>query len=279
MGNRRTVIAVIAVVLAVLAGTGVYLYTSSADARAKEDVEMVQALVATQNIARGTTGDDALSQGLIEKKDVPRGALPPGQVKNPDSVQGKVASSEISSGQFIVADSFTSGGKGGAFSSGLPKDKQAISVQLDPKQAVAGRIVEGDLVNVIVVGKVRKDPQAPFDAATPDNVAMFAVQNAKVLAVGQAVAADGTTTSTEPDNSGNNSQVATDRSLVTLEVDAADAQRIALATVTNSAGVWLTLGGPGLHGREPPVRGRQRLPDSCPHVQQPVLVAGDDASP
>jgi len=159
-------------------------------------------------------------------------------------VQGKIAGAEIASGQFIVADSFTSAGKGGAFSSGLGKDRQAISVQLDPKQAVAGRIVEGDLVNVIVVGKVRKDPAAPFDANTPDNVAMFAVQNARVLAVGQAVAADGTTTDTA-DDATNTGEVATDRSLVTLEVDAADAQRIALATVTNSAGVWLTLVGPG----------------------------------
>jgi Flp pilus assembly protein CpaB len=257
VGNRRTVIAVIAVVLAVLAGTGVYLYTSSADARAKEDVEMVQAVVATQNIARGTEGDQALSEGLIEKKDVPRSALPPGRVKNPDSVQGKIASGEIASGQFIVKDSFTAAGKGGAFSSGLGKDRQAISVQLDPKQAVAGRIVEGDLVNVIVVGKVRKDPSAPFDAAVPDNLAMFAVQNAKVLAVGQAVAADGTTTATTDTTNGNadTSQVATDRSLVTLEVDAADAQRIALASVTNSAGVWLTLVGPGYTAQDLPFVG------------------------
>jgi Flp pilus assembly protein CpaB len=255
VGNRRTVIAVIAVVLAVLAGTGVYVYTSSADARAKEDVEMVQALVATQNIARGTQGDQALSEGLIEKKDVPRGALPPGRVKNPDSVQGKIASAEIASGQFIVADSFTSAGKGGAFSSGLGKDRQAISVQLDPKQAVAGRIVEGDLVNVIVVGKVRKDPQAPFDPATPDNVSVFAVQNAKVLAVGQAVASDGTTTDTTTSDSANTGEVATDRSLVTLEVDAADAQRIALATVTNGAGVWLTLVGPGYTAQDLPYVG------------------------
>ena len=256
MGNRRTVIAVIAVVLAVLAGTGVYLYTSSADARAKSDVKMVQALVATQTIARGTQGDQALSEGLIEKKDVPRSALPPGRVKNPDSVNGKIASAEIASGQFIVADSFTAAGKGGAFSSGLPKDHQAISVQLDPKQAVAGRIVEGDLVNVIVVAKVRKDPQAPFDAATPDNVSMFAVQNAKVLAVGQVVSNDGTTTdTTNPDNASNTSQAATDRSLVTLEVTAADAQRIALATVTNSAGVWLTLVGPGYTAQNLPYVG------------------------
>ena len=256
VGNRRTVIAVIAVVLAVIAGTGVYLYTSSADARAKSDVEMVQTLVATQNIARGTQGDQALSQGLIEKKDVPRGALPPGRVRNPDSVKGKVAVSEIASGQFIVADSFSTAGKGGAVSGTLPKDRQAISVQLDPKQAVAGRIVEGDLVNVIVVAKVRKDPQAPFDPATPDNVSMFAVQNAKVLGVGQAVGTDGTTTSTTtPSTNSNTSEVATDRSLVTLEVSAADAQRIALATVTNSAGVWLTLVGPGYTAQNLPYVG------------------------
>ncbi len=239
-------IAVFAVVLAVLAGTGVYLYTSSADERAKSDVEMVQALVATQNIARGTQGDQALSGGLIEKKDVPRSALPPGRVTNPDSVKGKIAGGEIASGQFIVAESFTTAGKGGAFSSGLAKDHQAISVQLDPKQAVAGRIVEGDLVNVIVVVKVRKDPAAGFDVNSPDNVSVFAVQNAKVLAIGQSAGADGTATSSATSsNAGNTNQVATDRSLVTLDVNAADAQRLALAAVTNSAGIWLALVGPG----------------------------------
>jgi Flp pilus assembly protein CpaB len=241
------VIAVIAVVLAIVAGTGVYLYTSGADARAKENVELVQALVATQDIARGTTGDEALEEGLIEERDVPREALPPDQLKNADAVAGKVAGSAIASGQFIVQDSFTTNGKGGAFSSALTEGRQAIAVQLDPKQAVAGRVVEGDMVNVIVVAKVRKDPEAPFDPASPDNVAVFSVQNAKVLAVGQSTSGDGATAPTTDDTSvdGDTAQVATDRSLVTLEVSAADAQRIALATVTNAAGVYLTLVGPG----------------------------------
>ncbi len=140
-------------------------------------------------------------------------------------------------------------------SSTLAKDHQAISVQLDPKQAVAGRIVEGDLVNVIVVAKVRKDPAAPFDPSVPDNVSMFAVQNAKVLGIGQATGADGTTTSTTTPDSGNSGEVATERSLITLEVSAADAQRIALATVTNSAGVWLTLVGPGYTAQNLPYVG------------------------
>jgi Flp pilus assembly protein CpaB len=240
------VIAVIAVVLAIVAGTGVYLYTSGADARAKENVELVQALVATQDIARGTTGDEALSEGLIEERDVPREAVPPNQLENADAVAGKVAGSAIASGQFIVKDSFTTNGKGGAFSSALSEDRQAISVQLDPKQAVAGRVVEGDLVNVIVVSKVRKDPEAPFDPASPDNVAVFSVQNAKVLAVGQSTTGDGATAPADDTTAdGDTAQVATDRSLVTLEVSAADAQRIALATVTNAAGVYLTLVGPG----------------------------------
>jgi len=85
---------------------------------------------------------------------------------------------------------------------------------------------------------------------------MFAVQNAKVMGVGQAVGTDGTTTSTTtPSTNSNTSEVATDRSLVTLEVSAADAQRIALATVTNSAGVWLTLVGPGYTAQNLPYVG------------------------
>ena len=55
MSNRRTLMAAAAIVLAAVAGIGVYMYASNADKRAQQDARFVEALVATSDIAKGTT--------------------------------------------------------------------------------------------------------------------------------------------------------------------------------------------------------------------------------
>ena len=65
MGNRRTIIAGAAILLALLAGLLVYFYASAADTRAADDVSLVEAFVASADIPKGTTGDEALHEGLI----------------------------------------------------------------------------------------------------------------------------------------------------------------------------------------------------------------------
>lgn len=249
MGNRRTLIVIVAVVLAVGAGVGAYLYVSKADERARKKVELVEAFVAKQDIARGTSGREALDSGLIGKQHVPRGALPPNRLTKSNQIRQEQAVAGIAAGQFIVNDSFSSTGRGGFTSSGLPKDKVAVTVSVDPKAGVGGRITEGDSVNVIVVAPVRKNPAAPFDAGTPDNLATYIVQGAKVIGVGQE-------TGTTPTTAGNNANAtpqATDRGLVTLEVDPVDAERIAFGQVKET--LYLTLLGPGYTAQALPYTG------------------------
>ena len=76
MGNRRTVIAVAAVLLAAVAGISVYLYVSGADRRAEEKVQLVDALVAARDIPKGTSGASALADGSIVASKVLRGSVP-----------------------------------------------------------------------------------------------------------------------------------------------------------------------------------------------------------
>ena len=75
MGNRRTLIAAAAIVLAIAAGAGVYMYVSGADSRAEAKVQLVDAYVASGDIPKGTTGDAALSDGLISPAHVLRKIL------------------------------------------------------------------------------------------------------------------------------------------------------------------------------------------------------------
>jgi pilus assembly protein CpaB len=235
VGNRRTLIAVIAVLLAAAAGVGAWSYVSGADQRAQDKAKLVEAYVAKQDIAKGTSGDQVVGSGLLEKKAVPREAVPAAALRNSAVIKGKVAAAAISSGQFIVADQFVAPGQGGGIGGTLADGKQAITISVDQAHGVAGFINPGDHVNVIALAKIRKDPQAAFSPTTPDNVADYVVQNAEVLAVGQQADAPQT------DNKTQTTQATTDqnRGLVTVAVDAVDAERVAF--VAQNYAVYLTL--------------------------------------
>jgi hypothetical protein len=113
LGNRRTLIAAAAIILAAVAGIGVYFYVSSADKRAQQNVAVVDAYVASQDIAKGTTGENAVQNGLITPAKVLRGSVPPAAVTDTGLLKGKVASSTIGAHQFITASSFVSPAQGG----------------------------------------------------------------------------------------------------------------------------------------------------------------------
>ena len=106
MANRRTLLAAAAIVLAVAASLGVYLYVSGADKRAEDKVQLVDAYVASSDIPKGTTGDTALADGLLTPAKVLKGSVPPSAVTDASQLKGKVASSTISMRQYITTSSF-----------------------------------------------------------------------------------------------------------------------------------------------------------------------------
>lgn len=64
---------------------------SSADKRAQQNVAVVDAFVASQDIAKGTTGENAVGNGLITAEKVLRGSIPPAAVTDTSFLKGKVA--------------------------------------------------------------------------------------------------------------------------------------------------------------------------------------------
>jgi pilus assembly protein CpaB len=237
VGNRRVWIAVVAIVLAVAAGVGAYLYVSKADERAQKKENLLEAFVARQDVARGTSGDQAIANNLIEKVKVPRRVLPPAQLKNLDDIRGRIATAGLSAGQYVVVDSFTKAGTGGTLAGALPKDKQAISIALDAKASVGGHLAEGDEVNVIAVVTTLPNP----DPGGNEHASLYAIQKAKVLAVGEATPTTATT------NVNGQTQQVTNPGLLTLEVDVIDAERIALLGLGGGriVGAYVSLVAPG----------------------------------
>ena len=221
MGNRRTFIAAAAMLLAALAGLLVYFYASAADSRAAEKVSVVEAFVAATDIPKGTTGDQALEQGLIQTARVLRGSVPASAVLDTTDLAGKVAAAAIDARQFITDASFVApaeGGGGSLASSIANAGLVAVTVSVDAERGVANQIAPGDRVDIAVVG---------------DATAEYILKDVKVLAVGQE------TTANALGAKGEASLTASSTGLITFELTAPDALRVVAANKSGS--LYLTL--------------------------------------
>jgi Flp pilus assembly protein CpaB len=220
VGNRRTLIAAAAVILAAVAGIGVYFYVSSADQRAQRNVAVVEAFVAAQQIPKGMSGTSAVANGLISTARVLRGSIPPDAVTDTSTLKGKVAAATLNAKQFITSSSFVAPAQGGGGSLAAAISSQnlvAVTVNVDAAHGVANAIAPGDHVDVAVVSPTG---------------AQYLLQDVPVLAVGPQVPgspAAGTTPQTSGTGSG----------LVTFQVSPADALRVVAAN--QAGGLYLTL--------------------------------------
>ncbi len=169
--------AVAAIVLALVAGIGVYAYASGADKRAQDNASFVDALVANSDIAKGTTGAEVLQAGLVHMEKVAKSSVPTAIVGSTNDLVNKVAAARIDSKQFITAQTFVSAqdGTGGNFAQSIAaQDLVAVTVTVDADHGVANQIAPGDHVNIATT---------TADAAG-NPVTSYIMESVKVLAVG-----------------------------------------------------------------------------------------------
>lgn len=220
MGNRRTLLAAAAILLALAAGMGVYFYVSGADSRAEDKVETVQAYVAVRDIPKGTTGSSAISQGLIAPARTLRGSVPPSAVTDSSVLDGKVAAATIQARQFITDASFVApaeGGGGSLAASIGDKGSVAVTISFDAARAVANQIAPGDRVDLIAGGENGQ----------------YLFRGVKVLAVGTE------TSATAAGGNGQPSATATESGLITFEVT--PDQALQIVNAGREGGIYLTL--------------------------------------
>jgi pilus assembly protein CpaB len=221
-----------AIVLALVAGIGVYMYASGADKRAQENASFVSAYVANADIAKGTTGNEIAQAGLVTSEKVAKSSVPPGAVTDLNQLADLMTAGPISTKQFITTGSFVSAkdGGGGQFSQSIAaSDLVAVTVTVDADHGVANQITPGDHVNMATT----------TTDGNGNAVTSYMLENVKVLAVGSsttqqnpAPAADSAAADGSAPPAAGNSGV------LTFEVSQADALRIISA---NSGGSKLYL--------------------------------------
>jgi pilus assembly protein CpaB len=204
--NRRTrtlVVVGIAIVLASLASLGVYRAVQRIPAREVE-IATAHAVVAARPLPMGTllTKDDVKIIGWPARTPLAGGFASVDQVTNRGVTTALEENEPLTDGKLAPV------GSGGGLPPSIPKGMRAISVKVNEVIGVAGFVVPGTNVDVVVT----------LRTANEGSMSRVVVSNVQVLTAG---------TRFDQENAKGGQAIAS--SVVTLMVTPADAERIALA--------------------------------------------------
>lgn len=199
MSQRRTLILVAAIAIGALASFLVWNYVGGIQNQAYKDAERVKVYLVKQPIARGTSGNVA-QQSIVEES-IPRKFKPANAIESLDDLAGQVAASDLAVNQVLVQGMFVSAGNPEAqvsFADNLTKiqneDMVTFTLSIDEVRGVAGLIVPGDYVNILLNttndSSGSSDGASSGDKAVTSSSARYLYQKVLVLAVGTNTVAD-----------------------------------------------------------------------------------------
>jgi pilus assembly protein CpaB len=219
--GRRTVLLVVAVLIAALGTTLVFVYANNANDRALADQKPVQVLFAKTSIAPGVSAADAQKAGAFELRTIAANSEAPGALSDITPIADKLALSEIFPGEQIIAAKF--GDRGSVSALPIPGDKVAISVQLGDPARVAGFVQPGSNVAVFVtMGSGQQTNTQPAQ-----NFTRVLLPKAEVIAVGPSTF---TTTTSSDTSSGQTNTEQVPKAILTLALDQVDTQKLIYAS-------------------------------------------------
>lgn len=210
--DRRRILLVVAVVVALVGTALVFLYVRGADQRAESRFDTVNVLQAVAPIEPGETIDDAAASGKLALQPIARDYLLPNYQTSVESLTGSVATQRILAGEQIVSDKFGGEVETATSALTLPKGQIAISVSLSDTARVAGFINPGGRVAIFMNGTDQ----------TGQAFTRLLLEDVQVIAVGSTTTTQTTTTDAE----GTQTTEQLPRTLMTLALDQRDAEKV-----------------------------------------------------
>lgn len=271
--GRRSIVLIVALLLAGLAAFSIWRVLSEAQNEALAGTELVPVFRAQGLIAEGTEGALVISSALAVASEENADFLPTNSITSEDELRavltGRVAAGPISDGSILTTDSWVAiTEEVRPLAEVISQNRQAMTVLAPGERGVNGFIQPGDSVNVIVTTTLRVFGQsavdAGFDELTNEDQAAeaqaeetteakdqtieftrFVMQGIPVLAVGREIVADEdapvqiTAPSVTEGEDGAAEEAEQPSEYFTLEVTPDQAERLAFSYETGS--VWLTL--------------------------------------
>jgi len=201
--NRTRMIVFAFFALALSGLVAYYAYRMLSNRLAPPTEETVQIVVASEKLTLG----NRLTEQQLRVANWPIANLPEGRFSDPKEIVGRGVIVPMSANEPLLESKLASKEAGAGLAAAIPEGMRAVPVRVNDVIGVAGFVVPGSHVDVIIIGTP--------GPGTPTTSKIF-LENVQVLAAGQSL---------ERDSNGKpqNSQV------VTMLVTPEDAQKLALA--------------------------------------------------
>lgn len=215
--GRRTVLLIVAALIAAIGTSLVFFYVRGVDARAAEKFDAVQVLQAVEVIPAGQTLEAAQAEGKIQMGTVARAQVLEGATTSIADIGKLVALTPVYPGEQIITAKFGEAGEQEVLT--IPDGKMAISINLTDPSRVAGFVNPGAEVAIFVSA----DPGA---LGATESTTRLLLPRVSVIGVGTTTVVSTTTT----DPAGAQTVEQLPRTLMTLAVDQPDAEKIIFAS-------------------------------------------------
>jgi len=202
--NRNRLAVGLAVALVVGFFAARFVYMQLQNARAVKAGPAAQVVVAAERIPVGAR----LERDKLREIKWPVGQQPAGSFARIDDCTGRAAITPIVENEPILEENLAPKEGGAGLAVMIPEGQRALSVRVDDVVAVAGFVVPGTMVDVLVTGDV---------PGGQNSITKVVLENVRVLAAGQKV---------EQDREGKPQTV----TVVTLQVDPEQANMLTLAS-------------------------------------------------
>ena len=244
MSSRRTLILIAAVLVGAVAAYALFTYIGGIEDEANDNAERVEIFKIVQDIPKGTFGDEAFTEGFIERDSIAAEYRPATAITDPSQIEGLVAISDLAANQVVVSNQFVTQQESlSTFSQLLSNNEVAVTITVDQVRGVAELLVPGDFVNLLVTDSsgTTEGGEAPAAGEAGGQVfgqpARYLYQKVQILAVGQERQLEpGETAATNED--GTPVETTGSSGLITFVVPADAAQRIASV---DAGSIYLTL--------------------------------------
>jgi len=194
VSSRRTLILIAAALVGAIAAYALFTYVGGIEDKANNEAERVKIFKIVQDIPKGTFGDEAFRQGFIEEDVIAKAYRPATAITQPSQIEGLVAISDLPANQVVVSNQFVDQASSLSTFSGLLKNNEvAVTISIDQVRGVAGLLVPGDFVNLLVTTSADTAATTPEGGeGTPaggaevyGQPARVLFQKVQILAVGQ----------------------------------------------------------------------------------------------
>jgi pilus assembly protein CpaB len=212
--GRRTVLLIVAALIAAVGAGMVFLYVRGADSRAEASQQPVQVLKAVAQIEPGETLADAQAAGKIKLGTVPKSQVLTGAVNSTSGLENDVALSPIYPNEQIITGKFGSAGDQSTLT--IPDGDIAVSVNLSDTGRVAGFVSPG--AKVAIFANTTDEKGNDTTRLLEPSVQVIAVGATTVVSTTKTDAAGAQTTEQLP------------KTLFTLAVPQDEAQKILFAS-------------------------------------------------